>query len=40
MSEKILIRVHTICWNTTEFKICTVKFKLGELFFVIKLVLF
>ena len=37
---KFSIRVHTIFWSTIEFRLCSVKFKLDERFFVLKLVLF
>lgn len=40
MSAKFSIRAHTSFWNIIEFKLCSVKFKLGEVFFVLKLVLF
>lgn len=40
MSVKFSIRVHTIFWSTIEFRLCSVKFKLDEGFFVLKLVLF
>ena len=40
MSVKFSIRVHTIFWSTIEFRLRSVKFKLDERFFVLKLVSF
>lgn len=34
-SVKFSVRVHTICWNTVELKLCSINFKLGQVFFVL-----